>query len=416
MPKDKVISVIDVGSSKIATLIASISVEDQIQIIGVSSVPSRGIKKGVVVDIDQAVEGISQSLSAGERMAGYSVPSAYVTINGSQISSINSAGVVAISQPQGEIKTEDISRVTDAAQAISIPNSREIIHVVPRFFSVDSQEGVHDPIGMSGVRLEAQTHIITGAVAANRNLLRCVNQVGVEVEAPIFAGLASAYSILTETEKELGVVLADIGGGTTDVVMFMEGSPAYSAVIPIGGKNITNDLAIGLRVSLDDAEKIKTFISKYKNPVMPGRIEDEQVDIAELKISEVKSVDRRFVRDGIIKPRLEEIFEAIGKEIEKSGFGKNLPSGLVLCGGSALTLGIVETGKKILRMPVRVAQPFGVSGLIDEISSPAYAASIGTIIYAKGLTQPKSVSLASRLPKVGGVFTKVVEFVKGLLP
>jgi len=416
MPKDKVISVIDVGSSKIATLIASVSVEDQIQIIGVSSVPSRGIKKGVVVDIDQAVEGISQSLSAGERMAGYSAPSAYVTINGSQIASINSAGVVAVSQPQGEIKTEDISRVTDAAQAISIPNSREIVHVVPRFFTVDSQEGVHDPIGMSGVRLEAQTHIITGAVAANRNLLRCVNQVGVEVEAPIFAGLASAYSILTETEKELGVVLADIGGGTCDVVMFMEGSPAFSSVVPIGGKNITNDLAIGLRVSLDDAEKIKIFISKYKSAIMPGRIEDEQVDIAELKIPEVKTVDRRFVRDGIIKPRLEEIFEAIGKEIAKSGFEKNLPSGLVLCGGAALTLGIAETGKKILRMPVRVAQPFGVSGLIDEISSPAYAASIGTIIYAKGLTHPKSTPLISRLPKIGGVFTKAVEFVKGLLP
>lgn len=416
MPKDRLISVIDVGSSKIATLVASVSEDDQIQIIGVASNPSQGIKKGVVVDIDQAVESISQSLSAAERMSGIAIQSTFVTVNGSHIASSNSSGVVAIAQPQGEIGQAEVGRVTEAAKAISIPSSREILHVIPRFFSVDSQEGVHDPIGMSGIRLEAQTHIITAAVASDRNLIKCVNQAGVEVEMLVFSGLASSLSILTETEKELGVALIDLGGGATDVVLFNEGAACFSSVVPFGGKNLTNDLAIGLRVSLDEAEKIKLFISKYRPPVTSQKMEDESVDIAELKILDLRTVDRRFLRDGIMKPRLEEIFEAVGKEIGKSGFERTLPSGAVLCGGGSLTLGAVEVAKRILRMPVRLGNPSGVSGLIDEISSPAFSASIGAVLFAKNLAVPKRSALILRLPKVGGVFTKVVDFAKGLLP
>lgn len=416
MPKEKILSVIDVGSSKVATLIASIVENNQVQIVGVSSIPAKGVKKSVIVDIDQAVEAISESLAAAERMAGYAVSQAFVSIGGVHINSLNSSGVVAVSQPQGEIRPEDIERVTEAAKAISIPSSREIIHVIPRFFMVDSQEGIHDPVGMSGVRLEAQTHIITGAVTSDRNLIKCINQVGVDVESLVFSGLAAAQSTLSETEKELGVALVDIGGGTTNIVLFTEGAPAYSTVIPIGGKNITNDLAIGLRTSLEDAEKIKIFISKYRPPVSPNKTEEDNVDISDLKIPDLKTVDRRFIRDGIIKPRLEEVFEGVEKEIVKSGFGPSLPSGMVLTGGGALTVGAVEVAKRISRTPVRIGQPIGVSGLIDEISSPVFASSIGMIIFANQISSPKGVPLLSKLPKIGELFSRVIEWVKGLLP
>src|SRR5690606_11779111 len=298
---------IDIGSSKVCTIIASQSVDGPLSIIGVSTVASKGLKKGVVVDIDQAVEAISESLDGAERMAGYTVSSAFVTVNGNHITSLNSHGVVAISSPDGEISHSDISRVTEAARAISIPSSREIIHLVPKNFIVDTQEGVHDPAGMSGVRLEVETHIISGAAMTMRNLVRCVQQVGVEVSELVFAGLASAEATLTDTEKELGVVLLDIGGGTTNLALYLDGAVAYSAVLAVGGKNITNDIAIGLRVSLEDAEKIKLFVSNYKEPARQQSTEEktgkqareealkeDALDISDLKINDLKTISRKF--------------------------------------------------------------------------------------------------------------------------
>ncbi len=398
MAKDRIISGIDIGSSKVCTIIASQGVDGLLSIIGVSTVASKGIKKGVVVDIDQAVEAIAESLEGAERMAGYTVSSAFVTVNGNHITSLNSHGVVAISSPDGEISHNDIARVTEAARAISIPSSREIIHVVPKNFIVDTQEGVHDPAGMSGVRLEVETHIISGAAMTMRNLVRCVQQVGVEVSELVFAGLASAESTLSDTEKELGVVLLDIGGGTTNLALYLDGAVAYSAVLPVGGKNITNDIAIGLRVSLEDAEKIKLFVSSYREPAArPAAKSDatdkplrslreeaqreDALDISELHIGELKTISKKFVVEGVIKPRLREIFDLVALEIKKSGYAGLLPAGVVICGGAANTVGMSETIKDSLRVPVRVAQPKGVSGLIEEVISPAYAASVGTIIY-----------------------------------
>lgn len=411
MSKERIVSIIDVGSSKVTTLIAE-AAEEQIQVIGVSTISSRGIKKGVVVDIDQAVETLSESLEAAERMAGFAVSRAYITVNGNHISSVNSQGVVAVSSPEGEITPNDVERVIEAARAISMPSSREIIHVIPRTFVVDAQEGIADPIGMSGVRLQVETHIISGAATSMRNLVRCVQQVGVDVENLVFSGLASAQAVLNETEKELGVALVDIGGGTTDVQVFMEGSPTYSSVLPLGGRNITNDIAIGLRVSLDNAEKIKHFVSRdIRQPTKPegGRrktdsrerkTEEEEIDLTELGIQDPKKVEKKFLVNGIIEPRVEEIAEEVYDELRKSGVEELVPAGMVLCGGAAQTVGAREVFKDVLRMPVRIAKPEGVSGLIEEIDSPAFAGSVGAVIYAAHVDQDGGAGF--KMPGLGG--------------
>ena len=430
MPKDRIISGIDIGSSKICTIIASVNAEGPLSIIGVSTAASRGIKKGVVVDIDQAVEAISESLENAERMAGYTVSSAFVTVNGNHITSLNSHGVVAISSPDGEISQSDIARVTEAARAISIPSSREIIHVVPKNFIVDTQEGVHDPAGMSGVRLEVETHIISGAAMTMRNLVRCVQQVGVEVEDLVFTGLASAEATLSDTEKELGVVLLDIGGGTTNMTLFLDGAVAYSAVLVVGGKNVTNDIAIGLRVSLEDAEKIKLFLSDLKDAprrtaiddkstkaLREEAVKDDALDISDLKINDLHTISRKFVIEGVIRPRLREIFDLVALEIKKSGYAGLLPAGVVMCGGGSLTVGMAETIKESLRVPVRIAQPRGVAGLIEEVVSPAYAASVGSVIYGSRVSAQSRRSSHSRgLSGAKGISSKMASWLKSFMP
>jgi len=310
MPKERIIAGLDIGSSKITTIIATLGTEGKISVIGVATVPSKGIKKGVVVDIDEAVEAIAKSLESAERMAGYAVSSAYCLVDGTHISSLNSHGVVAVAHQEGEISPSDVARVTEAAQAISIPSSREIIHVIPRGFIVDSQDGVRDPVGMSGVRLEVETNIISGATTVMRNLVKCVQQVGVDVEDLVFGGVAAAEAVLTDTEKELGAVLVDIGGGTTDILIFENGSPAYAAVLPIGGQNITNDLAIGLRTSLEDAEKIKEKLQ------LAVEREDSGIDVSDLGMGR-ETISKKEL-DQIIKARLTEIFSLILLEIKKS--------------------------------------------------------------------------------------------------
>lgn len=402
MSKERLIVGIDVGSSKIATLIAQVSKEDVLTVIGVSNVVSRGLRKGQIVDIDEAVRAIGEGVEAAERMAGVSVSSAFIVVGGSHISSVNSRGVVAVAGGENEISEDDVKRVTEAARAISIPSSREIIHVIPRDFIVDSQEGIKDPIGMTGIRLEVETHIVTGATTAMRNLAKCIQQVGVDVEGLVFSGLSSAESVLTDTEKELGVALVDIGGGTTAVTLFVDGSIAHSVVIPIGGKNITNDLAIGIRGSLDDAEAIKLELSKTKKNREEIDEDEEKdskkrdvIDLSKLNLSnELGTLSRKTLTDGIIKPRLTEIFTLVGMEIKRSGYAGLLPSGLVVTGGAAETIGLTQIGKEVLRMPVRVGHPTGVTGLIEEVSSPAFASLIGTLLYgSKVSTSSSGVSL-----------------------
>lgn len=424
MARDKVICGIDVGSSKIASLIASIGEDGRINLIGVAATPSKGVKKGQVVDIDEAVSAITESVEAAERMAGYSISQAYVSLGGPQIESINQHAVVAVAHPEGEIKESDVLRVNEAARAIPLPSSREVLHVIPRTFTVDGQEGIRDPLGMTGIRLETETHIITGSSTSMRNLVKCISQVGIDVVELVFGGIAASLAVLTDTEKELGVILVDIGGETTDVVIFVDGSVAYSAVVPIGARHITSDLAVGLRVSLESAEKIKLSLGKTPKPTVGEEVaetpkkKEEMLDIKALGLTEdIREISKKAVVEGIIRPRLQEIFKFVGKEIKKSGYGASTPSGLVICGGGALTQGVLEQGKYVLGFPARIGKISGLSGLVDEIDTPQFAASAGLILYGTGQHhQGERIPVLSQSLPFKGVFQKGVDFVKSLLP
>lgn len=436
MAKDKVICGIDVGSSKISTLIATIGEDDRINLIGVAATNSKGVKKGQIVDIDLAVAAITESVEGAERMSGYSVSSAYVSLGGPQIESINSHAVVAVAQPEGEIKQNDVLRVNDAARAIALPASREILHVIPRTFTVDGQEGISDPIGMTGIRLETDTHIITGSTTSIRNLAKCIGMVGIDVSELIFSGLASSQAVLTDTEKELGVILVDIGGETTDIVVFVDGAIAYSSVVPLGGRHVTSDLAVGLRISLESAEKIKQALGKIaRKPVMPEerdanrqdekghpvlkKKEEEILDLKSLGISEeIDKIPKKTVVESIIKPRLQEIFKYVGKEIKRSGFGAQTPSGLVITGGGALTIGAMEQAKYILGFPARHGEVEGFIGLTDEIDSPIFSTAAGLIIYGARTMNHGEVNLpvlGKGLP-IKAVTQRISDLIKSFLP
>ncbi len=427
MSKANIVAGIDIGTSKITTIVASQSPEtDKINVIGVASKLSKGLRRSQIVDIEEAVEAITESVEAAERMAGYSLSRTFVSISGSHIESINSKGVVAVAEPEGEITAEDVNRVIDAARAISLPASREILHVIPREFTVDSQGGIKDPLGMTGVRLEVETHIITGSSTAMRNLIKCVEELGIEVEGLVFSGLSASQAVLTDTEKELGVCLVDIGGGTTSIAVFVEGSLAYSAVLPVGAKNVTNDLAIGLRVSLQSAEKIKLALYKEameKNP--EDKEKKDELDIKKLGLEEdITKISKKTVVDGIIRPRLNEIFQMVGEELKKSGFGGNTPAGLVISGGGAQTVGILEACKRTLSLPVRIGRPEGLAGLTEEISDPDFSVAYGLIIY--GMRNTEKVSgekfsfsgigkIVNRFPAKGAA-KKTIDFIKSFLP
>lgn len=432
MARDHVVSGIDVGTSKITTIIATLSDEGEAQVIGVSTVPSRGLRKGQVVNIEEATSAISQSLESAERMAGTSVARAVISVGGSHIASQNSRGVVAVAEPDREITQNDVKRVIEAAKAISLPSSREILHVLPRGYVVDSQEGIVDPIGMTGVRLEVDTHLVTGGATALRNLRKCVEELGVEVFGMAFGGLASAETSLTDTEKELGVVLVDIGGGTTDVAIFVEGALSYSSVIPIGAINITKDLAAGLRISLESAERVKLFLGQA--PKMPALADEEEktrskadksdeIDLSGLGLpEELKMLSRRTLVEGIIKPRLNEIFTMVALELKRSGFGGMTPSGIVITGGGADTVGAIDCARRNLAMPVHIGSSKRVTGLIDEITTPAYATSIGLLLYAGKIEKEDGGSFLSGIGKfrervqIKGVAGKIIDLVKSFMP
>ncbi len=414
------VAAIDVGSTKIATLIGQLSEDgEKINVVGASSIPSLGVRKGQIVNIEEAADAIVKSVEAAERMAGFSLTKTFVSVGGAHVSSQNSHGIVAVAEPQGEIIPEDVRRVIEAARAISLPSSREILHVIPKAFAVDSQEGVADPVGMSGVRLEVETHIITGSTTAIKNLAKCVAEVGASIEAMVFSGIASAEAVLTETEKELGVVLVDIGGGTTSVVIFIEGAPTYTSVLPIGARNVTNDLAIGLRLSLEGAEKLKIALS-----LKAAEGEEDEIDLGKLGIfEETKKVSRRTIIEGIIRPRLNEIFGMVAAEIQRSGFAGLTPSGIILAGGGAMTVGAVEACRKSLSLPVRIGMPEKISGLIDDIMDPSFACSIGLLLHGslkgEALTSTPAFSNLGEFTKkipVKGLVGKIGNFVKSFLP
>jgi len=433
----KIVAGIDIGTTKITAIIAGAAENSLVNVLGVATVPSRGIRKGQIVDIEEATGSIVESLEAAERMAGYSISSAFISVGGAHIQSSNSHGVVAVAEPHKEINSDDVNRAIEAAKAINLPSTREVLHVLPREFIVDSQAGIKDPVGMTGVRLEVNTHIITTGTTALRNLEKCASLVGIDVDGFVFGGLASATSVLTETEKELGVILVDVGGGTCDICMYVEGALAHSTVLPVGARNITNDLAIGLRISLESAEKIKLLLNKKEiQPTLPTQTHESErktkekgeskddIDLSDLHLPEgLTKVSRKTLVEGIIRPRLNEIFTMIGLEIKRSGFGGLTPAGIVICGGGAETMGIVEAAKRNLAMQTRVGVPGNISGLIDEIISPSFACAVGLVLYAvkSGVSSREKFSLghlskfAQNLP-IKGVGGKVVDLIKSFLP
>jgi len=380
---DTLVCGIDIGSTKVATVVGISSPEsDEIRVIGFNATPSRGVKKGLIVDIDQATSSVEKSIEKAERMAGHQIKEAFVSVGGPHISSINSHGIVAVGNPKFEIVEDDVNRVIDAARAISLSNTRQIIDVTPREYSVDGQGGINNPIGMSGVRLEVDTHIITASSTNLKNIEKVLGDLGIQNNGFIFSGVASSEAVLTETEKDLGVALVDIGGGKVDISIYVEGSLSHSCSIPIGARHVSNDIAVGLRVSLDSAEKIKLFLSNnILESVSSGSKKDKQLLTASKMeiVEKIPEVSAREVIDGIIAPRNEEIYTYIKDELARSGYEKSIPSGLVITGGGAMTVGMEEVGKRVVRLPIRIGIPSGATGLIDEITSPMYASTLGLI-------------------------------------
>ena len=426
MAKSKIISGIELGSSKLATVVAQVtydevSFERSVNIIGVSSVDSRGIKNGQIVDIEEAVEATIASVEGAERMAGFNLDNAYIALGGAAVSSQNSHGVVAISNPDAEITYDDVNRVIEAARAISLPASRELIHVLPQEYIVDGEGGVKDPVGMSGVRLEVKTHLITANTSFIKNIRKALNEVGIQINELIFTGLAASEAVLTKTEKELGCVLIDVGGGTTSIAVFTDGALQHSAVIPVGAKNVTNDLAIGLRVSLESAEKIKFVLSmdekKVKRSKELGSSSDD-LDLDSLGLSETKKVSRKTLTEGIIRPRLNEIFSMVRLSLDREGLGARIPAGAIITGGGAETVGATESAKRMLSLPIRIGKPRGVGGLIDDVINPSFATPIGLILYGANKDPESALTPFSKRFKLPskGIASKLIDAIKELLP
>ncbi len=415
MQHSKIISGIDIGTSKVTTIIGQYSdSEEKFNIIAVSSIPSLGFRKGQIINIEQASNTIVQSIESAERMAGFQINSASICLSAPHIESINSHGVVAISNPNGEINQEDINRVIEAAKAVTIAQGKEIIHIIPIRYSVDGQEGVVDPIGMNGIRLEVEAHIIIASTPALKNIQKCLEEIGIKIDQLVYSGLSAAKSTLTETEKELGVALIDIGGSVTSLTIFNEGAPVFSSVIPIGAGNVTNDLAIGLRFSLEDAEKIKLRLSKVSES---KKFEDE-IDLSSFGIEsdDKRKLSLQTATNGIVKPRLEEIFQLLHNKIEESGFLTSIPAGIVLTGGGAQTIGIKETCEKIIPLPLRIANPPKVGGIIDDIINPAYSSSIGLLMLANDNKNIPKTSIKKSKISFKGAFGKVKKIIESLMP
>ncbi len=416
MPRSKIISAVDIGSTKITAIIAQhFPEEERLNVVGVASQKSSGLRKGQIINIEQATETLTQCVDAAERMAGFQIDSALVSISAPHIESLNSQGVVAVANPEGEIQADDVTRVIEAAKAVSLPSSREILHVIPRQFTVDGQEGVIDPVGMSGVRLEVEAHIISASSPAVKNLTKCINEVGISIDSLIYSGLATAEAVLTKTERELGVILIDIGGTCTCLTIFNESSPSYSTVLPLGAVNITNDLAIGLRLSIEEAEKIKLKLPKLKKDE-----DQKEISLKSAGISGKRKIDLKTAVDGIIKPRVEEIFSLIQEEIKNSGYGGTTPAGIILTGGGSQTINIKTYCQKSISLPVRIGTPKEVGGLIDDILSPQYASTIGLLHYALNENlEPKKtgkpIFKKSSLP-MKGIIHKLTDIIKPLLP
>ncbi len=375
--QERVIVGIDVGTTKICVLVGELDRDGKLNIVGVGTCPSQGLRRGVVVNIEETVTSIAAALDRAERLSGKKIVAAYVGIAGSHIESENSKGFVAISPSHSDIIQNDISRAIEVARAIAIPANREIIHVIPRGYVVDGQEGIKNPIGMSGFRLEVETHIITGSVSSIHNLIKCVHKAHVEIEDLVLEPLASSEAVLADGETDLGVVLVDIGGGTTDIAIFSDGAIWQTAVLPIGGNLITSDIAIGLRLPPGVAEELKITYGHCD----PSAIdEDDMIDLSQFMPDCDDLVPRKLLAE-IIQARTEELFGMVHEEIKKSGYDGLLPAGIVLTGGTAELPGILELASQALDLPARIGSPLGLHGLADSISRPAYATAVGLLLW-----------------------------------
>jgi len=414
MAHSKIISGIDLGTTKITTIIGQyFDTEDRLNILAVASIPALGFRKGQIVDIDQATKTIVQSIEAAERMAGFQINNAFVSLSAPHLESINSKGVIAISSQSNEIVKSDIDRAVESAKTISLPPGKEIIHVIPRNFTVDGQEGITDPIGMSGSRLEVNSHIILASSPALKNLKKCLEEIGIDVNQLVYSGLSCAKAALTPTEKELGVALVDLGGSNTTITLFNESSPVFSTVIPIGANNITNDLAIGLRLTIDDAEKLKIRLAK----IIENKKYDDELDITNLGLSSPSTkISIQTAVTGMVKPRLEEIFDFVNSQIDQSGFKSSIPAGIVLTGGGALTVNIAEICQKIIPLPLRIASPPKIGGVVDDILNPCYTSTVGLLFYAKDEKSVPTPKQNSKKLNFGGLFSRIKNLLEPLLP
>ena len=364
---------IDVGSSKVCTLVGELSEGAQVRVIGVGVVPARGMRQGVVVNVEEATAAMMASVEKAERTSGYKIERAYASLSGTHVSSLNSRGVVGISHREHGITVEDVERALDAACAIAVPHNQEIVHVIPRGYVVDGQSGVRDPLGMHGFRLEVEAHIVTAATSSIQNLVKCVEDTGLEVDELVLASVAAGDAVLTETEREMGVVLADVGAGTANIAIFIDGTIWHAVTLGMGGEYITKDIAIGLRLPPEVAERVKV---QYGHALAAQVPPDEQFSVSSFGGS-VPQVVPRWKLAEIVEARAEEILMMIQQEMKRSGYDGLLPAGVVLCGGTAQLSGIQELGRDVFGLPVRVGAPQEFHGLVDTISTPAHAVSAG---------------------------------------
>jgi cell division protein FtsA len=368
---------LDIGTSKIAAIVGEINDDGDIEIIGIGTHPSKGLKRGVVVNLEATVQSIQRAVQSAELMAGCQIRSVYAGIAGSHISSLNSDGVVAIKDR--EVTQEDVERVIDSARAVAIPADQKILHILPQEFIIDRQDGIKEPIGMSGVRLEAKVHIVTGAVSAAQNIIKSVRRCGLEVEDIILEQLASSTAVLSEDEKELGVCLVDIGGGTTDIAIYTDGAIRHTAVIPIAGDQVTNDIAVALRTPTKSAEAIKI---KYACALKQLAGLDEVIEVPSISGRPSTRISRQNLAE-IVEPRYEELLMLVHQELRRSGFEDLIASGVVLSGGSSKVEGLTDLAEEIFHMPVRIGLPTHVSGPNDVVSNPIYATGVGLLLFGK---------------------------------
>jgi len=391
---------LDVGTSKVVAIVGELSPEGKIEVIGFGSSPSRGLKRGVVVNIESTVQSIQRAVEEAELMAGCEINSVYTGIAGSHVRSLNSHGIVAIRDK--EVTPGDVERVIDAARAVAIPADQRILHVLPQEFIIDAQEGIREPVGMSGVRLEAKVHLVTGAVSAAQNIVKCVQRCGLGVNDIVLEQLASSYACLTEDERELGVCLVDSGGGTTDIAVFYGGAIQHTAVIPIAGDQVTNDIAVSLRTPTHHAEEIKIryacALSQLANP-------DETIEVPSVGERPARRLARQTLAE-VVEPRYEELYHLVRDELRRSGFEEMIAAGIVLTGGSAKMEGAVELAEEVFHMPVRLGAPQHVDGLSDVVRNPIHATGVGLLLYGKEAIQSRAESSTAKLG-IGSVLSRM---------